>query len=67
MATEKPKRNPYIGALLASVFVGFGSYRLYNYYVLEQQMESWKLILAYAFIAYGAFVFYSLIAQRNGE
>ncbi len=67
MATQRPKRNPYIGALLASVFVGFGFYRLYNYYVLEEQMESWKLILAYAFVAYGAYVFYTLIAQRDGD
>jgi hypothetical protein len=67
MAGQRPKRNPYVGALLASVFVGFGCYRLYNYYVLEEVMESWKLILAYAFVAYGAFVFYSLIAQRDDK
>jgi TM2 domain-containing membrane protein YozV len=65
MATQKPKRNPYIGALLASVFIGFGVYRLYNYYIMEEPMESWKLILAYAFVAYGAFVFYTLFTQRN--
>jgi hypothetical protein len=33
--------------------------------MLEVPMASWKIIMAFAFIAYGGFVFYSLIAQRD--
>ncbi|QJP35746.1 hypothetical protein F0365_15730 [Nonlabens sp. Ci31] len=59
------KRNPILGGLMAAAFIGFGSYRLYRYYVLAEEMPSWQLVLGYGIVAYGLYLVYALIAQKD--
>ena len=59
------KRNPVLGGLMAAAFIGFGSYRLYRYYGLGEEMPGWQLVLGYGIVAYGLYLGYALMAQKD--
>ncbi|ARN77614.1 hypothetical protein BST97_06185 [Nonlabens spongiae] len=67
MASNPRRRNPILGLIFGIVFVGFGSYRLYNHFIVGEEMPTWRLILSFAFLGYGLFVLASLVMNRNGK
>jgi hypothetical protein len=60
------KRNPILGGIMAALFIGFGGWRLYDYYVLKTPMEMPYVVLGYGIVVYGLYLVYSLITQKNG-
>ncbi|AZQ44056.1 hypothetical protein [Nonlabens ponticola] len=58
-------RNPYIGAIIAIIMIGFGSFRFYDYFVNGADIPTWRLLIAGALILYGLFVAYTIISQQN--
>ncbi|MGB5983072.1 MAG: hypothetical protein WBG46_13085 [Nonlabens sp.] len=67
MANTPRKRNPVFGLIMGLIFTGFGFYRLYNYYILNIEMASWRLLISYALIIYGLFVLGSLVYNRDAK
>lgn len=61
------KRNPILGGIMAAIFIGFGGWRLYNYYVLDTFMETYQLILGYGITIYGFYLVYALMTQNNDK
>ena len=61
MATRK--RNPLFGGIMALLLIGFGSYRFYIHFSGIEEIPTWRLIFAGAFIVYGLYVAYTIIAQ----
>lgn len=61
------KRNPILGGIMAAIFIGFGGWRLYNYYVLDTFMETYQLILGYGITIYGFYLVYVLMTQNNDK
>lgn len=60
------KRNPILGGIMAAAFVGVGSYVLYLNYGLGQEMPGYRIVLGFGAIAYGLFLVYTIITQKNG-
>lgn len=58
-------RNPLFGGIIAAIMIGFGSWRLYNHFVVGLELETWRLLIAVAAIAYGIFVAYNVLTQKN--
>jgi hypothetical protein len=59
------KRNPILGGIMAAAFIGFGGWRLYDHFVLETPMELPYIILGFGVLAYGFYLVYALIAQKD--
>ncbi|ALM20192.1 hypothetical protein AAT17_02470 [Nonlabens sp. MIC269] len=59
------KRNPKIGILLAILFVGFGSWRLVDYFFYDQNIPTWRLAFSAIFIIYGLFLAYSAFTKNE--
>ncbi|GAK88844.1 hypothetical protein JCM19298_2046 [Nonlabens ulvanivorans] len=49
-------RNPFLGGIIAAVMIGFGSWRLYNHFVLGEEMPTWRVVLSVAIVVYGLVV-----------
>ncbi len=58
-------RNPLFGGIIAAIMIGFGSWRLYNHFVVGLELETWRLLIAGAAIVYGIFVGYNILTQKN--
>ncbi len=67
MEMNKKTRNPLVGAFMAIAFLGFGAYRMYSYFVLENEVAVWRLILSAFFILYGLFLVYQLITANKDK
>ncbi len=66
MSTEnKRKRNPVFGGVMAAAMIGFGAWRIYVHFFGDDVQETWRLILSFAMIAYGLFIGYEVISQKN--
>lgn len=66
MATEnRRKRNPIFGGIMAAAMIGFGAWRLYAHFVTGDVQETWRLVLSVAMIAYGVFIGYEVLTQKN--
>lgn len=60
------KRNPILGGIMAAIFIGLGSWRLYDYYIVNKPLEITSIVLGYGAVAYGLFLVYTIITQKNG-
>lgn len=58
-------RNPFLGGIIAAVMIGFGSWRLYDHYVVGEDMPVWRIILSFAILIYGFVVAYNVLTQKN--
>jgi len=58
-------RNPFLGGIIAAAMLGFGSWRLYNHYIVGEEMPTWRLMLTFAIIVYGLVVTYNILTQKN--
>lgn len=66
MANQQ-KRNPVLGGIIAAAMIGFGCWRLYTHFIVGDEQPTWRVILSVAMIAYGLFVGYQVITQKNDE
>ncbi|GAK76041.1 hypothetical protein JCM19275_1760 [Nonlabens ulvanivorans] len=60
-------RNPFLGGIIAAVMIGFGSWRLYNHFILGQEMPTWRVVLSVAIVVYGLVVAYNALINKNAE
>lgn len=60
-------RNPILGGIIAAIFIGFGSWRLYSHYYGNHELETYQIILAVAIIAYGLVVGFKVLKGKNAE
>lgn len=60
------KRNPILGGIMAAAFVGVGIYVLYLHYGMGQEMPTYRIVLGFGIVAYGLFLAYTVITQKNG-
>jgi hypothetical protein len=67
MKMNKKTRNPLVGLVMAIVFIGFGAYRLYSIYILDNGAPIWRVILAVLFVLYGLFLVYQLIKENRDK
>lgn len=58
-------RNPLFGGIIAAIMIGFGSWRLYNHFIVGLELETWRLAVAGAAIIYGCVVAYNVLTQKN--
>ncbi|MBF4985188.1 hypothetical protein FNJ87_12905 [Nonlabens mediterrranea] len=60
-------RNPFLGGIIAAVMIGFGSWRLYNYFVLGEEMPTWRVVLSVAIVIYGLVVAFNALSKKDAE
>ncbi|WP_438962629.1 hypothetical protein [Nonlabens sp.] len=60
-------RNPLLGGIIAAVMIGFGGWRLYEHFLGDTQMPTWRVVLSVAIVVYGFVVAYNALMQKPNE
>lgn len=64
---QETKRPQNKWDLIIGIFlIGFGSFRLYQHYILDKPYETFRIVLTFAFIGFGVFNLYKYFTAPKG-